>query len=78
MGYTHWGQQCFFIAPNPLQLSVGDEIRGSLDMTRRLDNHRLLNVSITYAVHKAIGTSEAARASAEPESAPTTLRFTIE
>lgn len=51
IGYTHWGQQSFLVAP-PIQVCDGDVVEGEVHITRRRDNHRLLNVRIDFALKR--------------------------
>lgn len=50
-GFTHWGQQSFSFAPC-LQAGRGDVISGTIEVVRRKDNQRLLNVMMTYGIKK--------------------------
>jgi len=45
-GSTHWGQQAFFLHP-PQPAQAGDVLRGSFEMVRKTENHRLLTVHFT-------------------------------
>lgn len=47
---THWGQQAFLLHP-PIEARAGDVIDGRLRLTRRKDNHRLLNVNMDFKHH---------------------------
>lgn len=44
-GATHWGQLAFFANP-PIQCAQGDKLICSIVITRREDNHRLMNVKL--------------------------------
>lgn len=46
-GATHWGQQVFFLHP-AVTCAAGDQLDGTLDMSRRSDNHRLMDVKIDF------------------------------
>jgi protein arginine N-methyltransferase 1 len=48
-GATHWGQQSFFLQPS-LQVSAGDKIVCELEMRRRKENHRLLEVHLKHRI----------------------------
>ncbi|KAL6777065.1 PRMT10 [Auxenochlorella protothecoides x Auxenochlorella symbiontica] len=48
-GATHWGQQVFFMHPG-IQADEGNTIEGSLSMSRRSDNHRLMDVVVKHKV----------------------------
>lgn len=48
-GATHWGQQVFFMHPG-IQVDEGNTIEGSLSMSRRSDNHRLMDVVVKHKV----------------------------
>ena len=60
-GATHWGQQVFYLLP-PVECGAGDKIEGEIEVVRRLDNHRLMEVTIK---HKVVGASAAAAAAVE-------------
>uniref|UniRef100_A0A6B2L7G5 type I protein arginine methyltransferase n=1 Tax=Arcella intermedia TaxID=1963864 RepID=A0A6B2L7G5_9EUKA len=51
IGYTHWGQQCFFLHP-PVDLHDADTVEGTINIVRRKDNQRLMNVEIAHALKK--------------------------
>ncbi|ERN03593.1 protein arginine N-methyltransferase PRMT10 [Amborella trichopoda] len=53
---THWGQQVFLLHPSP-RVSHGDAIKVSFLMTRSEENHRLMNVSLSYEMVQPCGTS---------------------
>jgi type I protein arginine methyltransferase len=42
-GATHWGQQAFYLHP-PQPVQAGDVLRGTFEMVRKTENHRLLTV----------------------------------
>lgn len=42
-GATHWGQQVFFLYP-PLQVKPGDEMEVTIGISRKKENHRLMEV----------------------------------
>jgi protein arginine N-methyltransferase 1 len=44
-GATHWGQQCFFLNP-AIECAANDRLRCTIDVVRKKDNHRLLNVML--------------------------------
>ena len=56
-GATHWGQQCFFLNP-AIECAAGDKIECTVEIMRRRDNQRLMDVTFT---HKVTGSSAAAR-----------------
>ena len=47
-GATHWGQQAFYLHP-PQRAVDGDVLKGSFEMVRRSDNHRLMNVAFIFS-----------------------------
>lgn len=47
-GATHWGQQAFYLHP-PQRAVDGDVLKGSFEMVRRSDNHRLMNVCFKFS-----------------------------
>jgi protein arginine N-methyltransferase 1 len=47
IGYTHWGQQCFFLHP-PVEINDADTLVGKVNIVRRKDYQRLMNVEFTY------------------------------
>ncbi|KAL2630577.1 hypothetical protein R1flu_015263 [Riccia fluitans] len=51
---THWGQQVFLLHP-PLNLTAGDILSCSLDITRSRQNHRLMDVKFVHQVEQASG-----------------------
>mmetsp|Transcript_87023 Transcript_87023/g.145198 ORF Transcript_87023/g.145198 Transcript_87023/m.145198 type:complete len:145 (+) Transcript_87023:2-436(+) len=50
-GYTHWGQQVFNFYPT-IYVMRGDVASGTVEVTRRKDNQRLLNVKISYVIRR--------------------------
>ena len=42
-GATHWGQQTFCLHP-PIDCAPGDAVKGSIRVTRKKENHRLMQV----------------------------------
>ncbi|CAK0783778.1 hypothetical protein CVIRNUC_006978 [Coccomyxa viridis] len=58
-GATHWGQQTFCLHP-PIDCAPGDAVEGSIRITRKKENHRLMQVIID---HKVTGSSLIAQAS---------------
>ncbi|KAG1680824.1 hypothetical protein FOA52_008157 [Chlamydomonas sp. UWO 241] len=54
-GSTHWGQQTFYISP-PLQCDPTDKLDCKIDVSRRLDNQRLLAVKMDIATQDVNGT----------------------
>ena len=40
-GATHWGQQTFCLHP-PIDCAPGDAVEGSIRITRKKENHRLM------------------------------------
>jgi len=46
---THWKQSLFFI-DNPIEVSVGDIIEGTIKVVADQENHRNLIVKFTYEV----------------------------
>ena len=50
-GATHWGQQSFLLNP-PVDCKAGDVIVCELDMQRRKDNHRLLQITLDHHVDR--------------------------
>jgi len=53
-GYTHWGQQMFSFLPC-MEARQGETFCGTIEITRRAENQRLLNVKLTYAVKQTHG-----------------------
>jgi len=52
IGYTHWGQQCFFLYPSIATLDA-DQVEGYVNIVRRKDYQRLMNVEVGYRLkHK--------------------------
>ncbi|GAB4816191.1 hypothetical protein N2152v2_003237 [Parachlorella kessleri] len=58
-GATHWGQQSFFLHP-PVEVRSGDSLACEIEVVRRRDNHRLMEVTIK---HKVVGKSGSERTS---------------
>ncbi len=48
-GATHWGQQTFPLHP-AIDCAPGDKLKSSIEVSRRTDNQRLLNVSVGVQV----------------------------
>lgn len=48
-GYTHWGQQVFYLK-DPLDLSSESRVHGTVEMIRQLKNKRLYNMRIVSSV----------------------------
>ncbi|KAI3428836.1 hypothetical protein D9Q98_007653 [Chlorella vulgaris] len=48
-GATHWGQQSFFLHP-PVDCAEGDVLAVEIDVVRRKDNQRLMDVKIQHRV----------------------------
>lgn len=48
-GSTHWGQQTFFLQPH-LDCAPGDTLRCHISITRKRENHRLLQVKLAIKV----------------------------
>lgn len=46
-GATHWGQQVFYLVPG-VECAAGDKIEGEIEIVRRRDNHRLMEVTMTH------------------------------
>ena len=55
-GSTHWGQQVFYVHPG-IGCVSGDELKCSVKVARREDNHRLLNVDLKVKVESQTGSS---------------------
>lgn len=53
-GATHWGQQSFFLHP-PVECAEGDTIACSIEVVRRTDNQRLMDVAIRHQVEGRAG-----------------------
>ncbi|CAA0833669.1 Protein arginine N-methyltransferase PRMT10 [Striga hermonthica] len=51
---THWGQQVFLLHP-PLQVQSGDNITFDFSMSRSKENHRLMDVDLSYEVKRSSG-----------------------
>jgi len=45
-GATHWGQQAFYLGKQTLEVQPGDTLDASLQVIRRKDNQRLLQVGL--------------------------------
>lgn len=48
-GATHWGQLSFFVHP-PIQCDQGDKLVCSITISRKKENHRLMNVNLKCRV----------------------------
>lgn len=48
-GATHWGQQTFCLHP-PIDCAPGDAVEGSIRITRKKENHRLMQVSFDGSI----------------------------
>ena len=48
-GATHWGQQSFTVWP-AVECAPGDRIECQIDVSRRKDNHRLMDVQLKHQV----------------------------
>ncbi len=46
-GSTHWGQQAFYLHP-PQAALAGDVLRGTFEMVRKSENHRLMTVHMSF------------------------------
>ncbi|WOK97941.1 protein arginine N-methyltransferase PRMT10 [Canna indica] len=51
---THWGQQVFMLHP-VLRVNEGDELLISFSMHRSKENHRLMNVGLSYELQQSSG-----------------------
>jgi len=51
IGYTHWGQQCFFLHPS-IAMQDADRVEGNINIIRKKDNQRLMNVEISYRLKR--------------------------
>ncbi|KAJ1433353.1 S-adenosyl-L-methionine-dependent methyltransferase [Ochromonadaceae sp. CCMP2298] len=49
MGYTHWGQQVFYL-PEAVDCSTDTKLHGKVSMTRQEKNKRLYNFNIEHSV----------------------------
>jgi type I protein arginine methyltransferase len=58
IGYTHWGQQVFFLGEK-IDLFPGDELKGNITMFRTKDSARLYHVTIEYTVVRSNPSAEA-------------------
>lgn len=56
-GATHWGQQCFHLFPR-ISAAAGDVIKGSIRLDRKKENHRLMQINMSWTVE---GESEFAK-----------------
>lgn len=56
-GATHWGQQSFLLHP-AVECMAGDKIECEFEMSRRKENHRLLEIKVS---HKVVDTSAAVK-----------------
>lgn len=54
VGYTHWGQQVFFLE-DPIELDPGDTVSGTMDMVRQKDSERLYDVIVKFRVRRREG-----------------------
>lgn len=48
-GATHWGQQSFFLHP-PVECAEGDELACEIEVARRKDNQRLMDVMVRHRI----------------------------
>jgi protein arginine N-methyltransferase 1 len=71
-GATHWGQQSFYVNP-AIDCAPGDSLRCGVNVTRRSDNQRLLNVGLSVRVEGGSMFAERSKAGA-----PRELQFAIE
>ncbi|KAK8962752.1 Protein arginine N-methyltransferase PRMT10 [Platanthera guangdongensis] len=51
---THWGQQVFLVHP-PLRVDERDKLMVALSMSRSKENHRLMDVNLTYELQLSSG-----------------------
>jgi protein arginine N-methyltransferase 1 len=49
VGYTHWGQQVFYLA-EPVDCSTDTRLHGTVSMTRQGKNKRLYNLNLQHSV----------------------------
>eukprot|EP00638_Chattonella_subsalsa_P005239 CAMPEP_0117765180 /NCGR_PEP_ID=MMETSP0947-20121206/19936_1 /TAXON_ID=44440 /ORGANISM="Chattonella subsalsa, Strain CCMP2191" /LENGTH=407 /DNA_ID=CAMNT_0005587741 /DNA_START=71 /DNA_END=1294 /DNA_ORIENTATION=- len=56
-GYTHWGQQAFYLHL-PLDCLPGDIVKGTFKMVRQRDNIRLYNIHLKHTVKRSNGAEE--------------------
>lgn len=49
MGYTHWGQQVFYL-PKAIECQTGTQIEGTVSMTRQDVNKRMYKLNLDYKV----------------------------
>ncbi|XP_076956940.1 protein arginine N-methyltransferase PRMT10-like [Bidens hawaiensis] len=54
---THWGQQVFLLHP-PVRVTEGNEILVDFSMTRSEENHRLMNVDLSYEIKLSSGKTQ--------------------
>ncbi|XP_076890352.1 protein arginine N-methyltransferase PRMT10-like [Bidens hawaiensis] len=54
---THWGQQVFLLHP-PVRVTEGNEIVVDFSMTRSEENHRLMNVDLSYEIKLSSGKTQ--------------------
>jgi protein arginine N-methyltransferase 1 len=64
---THWGQQVFLLHP-PVSTRTGDVLVGELDITRSVQNHRLMDVKVAHSLER----------QGSPAAMPTISTFFIE
>lgn len=51
IGYTHWGQQVFFIE-DAIELQAGESVNGTISMVRQKDSERLYNIVVKFRVRR--------------------------
>jgi len=56
MGYTHWGQQVFYLR-NAVDASERSKLHGTVSMTRQEKNKRLYNLNLVHNVDDEAGES---------------------
>ncbi|KAL4445413.1 hypothetical protein ABPG77_011238 [Micractinium sp. CCAP 211/92] len=56
-GATHWGQQSFFLHP-PIECAEGDVLACDIEVVRRKDNQRLMDVAIRHRLEGPRGTGK--------------------
>lgn len=49
MGYTHWGQQVFYLL-DPVECTTDTKLHGTVSMTRQEKNKRLYNLNLEHSV----------------------------
>eukprot|EP00197_Chlamydomonas_leiostraca_P014660 CAMPEP_0202867434 /NCGR_PEP_ID=MMETSP1391-20130828/9431_1 /ASSEMBLY_ACC=CAM_ASM_000867 /TAXON_ID=1034604 /ORGANISM="Chlamydomonas leiostraca, Strain SAG 11-49" /LENGTH=379 /DNA_ID=CAMNT_0049547481 /DNA_START=156 /DNA_END=1295 /DNA_ORIENTATION=+ len=69
-GATHWGQQVFYVHP-ALDCAPGDKLKAKFTMTRKKENHRLLQIRMGVKV-------EGPSIYAEQNATPRELHYNIE